>query len=156
MSDKILSSIQQWRSGDSLPTFNQLEKVSKALGIPFGYLFLQTPPDEDLSLVEYRTVDSIALEKPSRNLIDTLHDMEQIQDWMYNYLLSNDSDKLAFVGAQKSQTNPIEIAKYIRQLLGIQNDWFKAVKTSDESFSTLRNADCYIYIITFRKPFLCK
>ena len=73
--DKVLSSIQKWRSGDSQPTFNQLEKVSKALGIPFGYFFLQTPPNEDLSIVEYRTIDSIALEKPSRNLIDTLHAM---------------------------------------------------------------------------------
>ncbi|SEK90176.1 Zn-dependent peptidase ImmA, M78 family [Ruminococcus sp. YRD2003] len=138
--DKVLSSIQKWRSGDSQPTFNQLEKVSKALGIPFGYFFLQTPPNEDLSIVEYRTIDSIALEKPSRNLIDTLHDMEQIQDWTYNYLLSIESDKLKFVGALKNQTNSIEIAKYIRQLLGIQDDWFKSAKTADESFSLLRNA----------------
>lgn len=138
--DKVLSSIQKWRSGDSQPTFNQLEKVSKALGIPFGYFFLQTPPNEDLSIVEYRTIDSIALEKPSRNLIDTLHDMEQIQDWTYNYLLSIESDRLKFVGALKNQTNSIEIAKYIRQLLGIQDDWFKSAKTADESFSLLRNA----------------
>lgn len=138
--DKVLSSIQKWRSGDSQPTFNQLEKVSKALGIPFGYFFLQTPPNEDLSIVEYRTIDSIALTKPSRNLIDTLHDMEQIQDWMHNYLLSIESDKLKFVGALKNETSSIDIAKYIRQLLGIKTDWFKSTKTFDESFSLLRNA----------------
>lgn len=140
MPDKVISSIQQWRNGDSQPTFNQLEKVSKTLGIPFGYFFLQTPPNEDLSIVEYRTIDSTALEKPSRNLIDTLHDMEQIQDWMHNYLLSTKSDKLIFVGELKKQTNAIEIAKYIRHLLGIQVDWFKFVKTAEESFSVLRNA----------------
>lgn len=138
--DKVLSSIQKWRSGDSQPTFNQLEKVSKALGIPFGYFFLQTPPNEDLSIVEYRTIDSIALTKPSRNLIDTLHDMEQIQDWMHNYLLSIESDKLKFVGALKNETSSIDIAKYIRQLLGIKTDWFKSTKTFDESFSLLRHA----------------
>ena len=138
--DKVLSSIQKWRSGDSKPTFNQLEQVSKALGIPFGYFFLQTPPNEDLSIVEYRTIDSIALTKPSRNLIDTLHDMEQIQDWMHNYLLSIESDKLPFVGALNNKTDSIDIAKYIRQLLGIQIDWFKSAKTADESFSILRNA----------------
>ena len=138
--DKVLSSIQKWRSGDSKPTFNQLEQVSKALGIPFGYFFLQTPPNEDLSIVEYRTIDSIALTKPSRNLIDTLHDMEQIQDWMHNYLLSIESDKLQFVGALNNKTDSIDIAKHIRQLLGIQIDWFKSTKTADESFSILRNA----------------
>lgn len=138
--DKVLSSIQKWSSGDSKPTFNQLEQVSKALGIPFGYFFLQTPPNEDLSIVEYRTIDSIALTKPSRNLIDTLHDMEQIQDWMHNYLLSIESDKLQFVGAINNKTDSMDIAKYIRQLLGIQIDWFKSTKTADESFSILRNA----------------
>lgn len=138
--DKVLSSIQKWRSGDSKPTFNQLEQVSKALGIPFGYFFLQTPPNEDLSIVEYRTIDSIALTKPSRNLIDTLHDMEQIQDWMHNYLLSIESDKLQFVGTINNKTDSMDIAKYIRQLLGIQIDWFKSTKTADESFSILRNA----------------
>ena len=122
------------------PTFNQHEQVSKALGIPFGYFFLQTPPNEDLSIVEYRTIDSIALTKPSRNLIDTLHDMEQIQDWMHNYLLSIESDKLQFVGAINNKTDSMDIAKYIRQLLGIQIDWFKSTKTADESFSILRNA----------------
>lgn len=138
--DNVLSTIKKWRSGDSQPTFNQLEKVSKALGIPFGYFFLQTPPNEDLSIVEYRTIDSIALTKPSRNLIDTLHDMEQIQDWMHNYLISTESDKLIFVGALKNQTSSNEIAKYIRRLLGIQVDWFKSAKTADESFTILRNA----------------
>lgn len=138
--DKVISSIQKWRSGDSQPTFNQLEKISKALGIPLGYFFLHTPPNEDLSIVEYRTIDSIALTKPSRNLIDTLHDMEQIQDWMHNYLLSTESEKLIFVGALKNQTNSIEIAKYIRHLLGMQVDWFKSAKTADESFTFLRNA----------------
>jgi len=114
MPEKVISSIEKWRSGDSQPTFNQLETLSKALGIPLGYFFLQTPPNEDLSIVEYRTIDSIAMEKPSRNLIDTLHDMEQIQDWMHNYLISSDSDKLKFVGALKNLTNSIEIAKSIR------------------------------------------
>jgi Zn-dependent peptidase ImmA (M78 family)/transcriptional regulator with XRE-family HTH domain len=140
MPEKVISSIEKWRSGDSQPTFNQLETLSKALGIPLGYFFLQTPPNEDLSIVEYRTIDSIAMEKPSRNLIDTLHDMEQIQDWMHNYLISSDSDKLKFVGALKNLTNSIEIAKSIRHFLGIQIDWFKSAKTANDSFAILRNA----------------
>ena len=77
MPEKVISSIEKWRSGDSQPTFNQLETLSKALGIPLGYFFLQTPPNEDLSIVEYRTIDSIAMEKPSRNLIEFTNEVSK-------------------------------------------------------------------------------
>ena len=89
-------------NGEKEPTFNQVEKVSKATGIPLGYFFLQTPPIEDLSIVEYRTIDSIELKNPSRNLIDTLHDMDQVQTWMHEYLVSEVNSPLAFVGGLKS------------------------------------------------------
>ena len=49
---------------------------------PFGYFLLQTPPDEDIALVEYRTVGSKKRQKPSRELIDILDQMTAIQDWM--------------------------------------------------------------------------
>ena len=51
-------------SGQKEPTFNQIEKVSRATGIPLGYFFLEQPPKEDVSFVEYRTVDSIQFRKP--------------------------------------------------------------------------------------------
>ena len=35
---------------------------------------------EQIDLLEYRTVDSVQLANPSRNLVDTIHEMENIQD----------------------------------------------------------------------------
>ena len=64
-----------WKSGEKVPTFNQIEKVSKASGIPFGYFFLQEPPKEEFPLLEYRTIDSTSAMNPSRNIIDVMHDM---------------------------------------------------------------------------------
>ena len=51
---EIADCLKSWISGQKNPTFNQIEKVSKATGIPLGYFFLQHPPNEDLSFVEYR------------------------------------------------------------------------------------------------------
>ena len=68
--NQIREYLNLWVNGEKEPTFNQVEKVSKATGIPLGYFFLQTPPVEELSIVEYRTIDSIELKNPSRNLID--------------------------------------------------------------------------------------
>ena len=56
--------LESWVSGEKEPTFNQIEQVSRATGIPLGYFFLQTPPQEDLSIVEYRTIDSVELNNP--------------------------------------------------------------------------------------------
>ena len=68
LGDKLMNNITQWLNGTKTPTFNQIEDFSKKANIPLGYFFLQTPPVEQIELLEYRTVDSIQLANPSRNL----------------------------------------------------------------------------------------
>ena len=76
-SDTVRDYLEKWQNGNA-PTFNQIEKVSKSTGIPLGYFFLQKPPVENITLVNYRTIDSEQLSNPSRNLIYTLHDMDLV------------------------------------------------------------------------------
>ena len=82
---KLVENIKHWLDGTESPTFKQIEDFSKKSYIPLGYFFLQTPPVEQINLLEYRTLDSIELINPSRNLIDTIHEMEAVQEWMVNY-----------------------------------------------------------------------
>ena len=44
LSPQIVGYLNLWVSGEKKPTFNQIEKVSKATGIPLGYFFLEYPP----------------------------------------------------------------------------------------------------------------
>ncbi len=132
--------LESWVSGEKEPTFNQIELVSRATGIPLGYFFLQTPPQEDLSIVEYRTIDSVELNNPSRNLIDTLHDMDRIQEWMRNALISDGSAPLAFIGSLNGETSVERFAQSVRTLLGIEKTWYKKTHSAEESFSLIRNA----------------
>ncbi|SET49455.1 hypothetical protein [[Clostridium] polysaccharolyticum] len=74
-------------NGTKTPTFNQIEDFSKKANIQLGYFFLQTPPAEKIPLLEYRTVDSIQLAALSRNLIDTKHEMKNVQEWMKDYIV---------------------------------------------------------------------
>lgn len=137
---QIVEHLTAWISGQKEPTFNQIEKVSRATGIPLGYFFLEQPPKEDVSFVEYRTVDSIQLENPSRNLIDIMHDMDQVQEWMHDYLFSTGSPTMEYVGAlQKEQSYEI-FAQYVRSLLDLPIDWYKESKNEDASFSIIRKA----------------
>ena len=101
LGDKLMNNITQWLNGTKTPTFNQIEEFSKKANIPLGYFFLQTPPVEQIELLEYRTVDSIQLANPSRNLIDTIHEMESIQDWMKDYRQALGFDVLPVVGCMK-------------------------------------------------------
>lgn len=139
LSSKITQRLLQWYNGEKMPTFNQIEETSKATGIPLGYFFLTTPPTENLPLLNYRTVDSIDLQKPSRNLIDTIHSMEQVQDWVKEELMGDGADPLSFVNSMSEKTTIDEIVAYIRSILELPADWFVLSKSSEESFRLIRN-----------------
>ena len=144
VSPSVLSSKQgellyAWKEGRKAPTYNQIEKMSKVTGIPLGYFFLEKPPVEDSSFVEYRTVDSKELSNPSRNLMDTLHDMELIQEWIRNELQATEYDDLSFVGAIKKTVQPDDFAVFVRKCLKIEINWYESCKNGEESFKLLRN-----------------
>lgn len=61
LSSKLKDNIERWLDGTKTPTFNQIEEFSKKSNIPLGYFFLQTPPTENLELLEFRTVNSVRL-----------------------------------------------------------------------------------------------
>ena len=77
------------------------------------------------------SADSIELKNPSRNLIDTLHDMDQVQTWMHEYLVSEANSPLAFVGDLKSVSSFEMFAQKVRSLLGISYEWYRAFSVID-------------------------
>lgn len=139
LSSQIAGRLMSWYSGEKVPTFNQIEEASRATGIPLGYFFLNTPPKEDRTLLEYRTVDSLELEKPSRNLLDTIHDMEQIQEWAKNQMVADGFSELEFVGSMAEVNEVGVFVTQIRRVLDLQRDWFTSSKTSADSFRFLRS-----------------
>lgn len=99
LDEELMDHVEAWINGTKSPTFRQIEKFSKKTNIPLGYFFLDTPPDEPVDLLEYRTVDSLQLSNPSRDLIDTIYEMENVQEWMKAYRQDSGFDPLPFVGS---------------------------------------------------------
>lgn len=130
--------LNKWLSGEKEPTFNQVEDISKKTNIPFGYFFLDKPPVEECKIVEYRTVDSINLQEPSRNLMDVLDMMTDAQEWMVDYLKDNGYDPVDFVGRGKTSAAS-EIAHDIRKELGLIINWYENSKNAADSFRYLRS-----------------
>jgi Zn-dependent peptidase ImmA (M78 family) len=139
INDELLASLYQWKNNEKTPTFGQIEDFSKKVHIPLGYFFLQSPPDEPLPLMEYRTVQSAAKTIPSRDLMDTYYQMSSIQDWMRDYLMDSGSEKRNFVGSGKKEKDPVKIAASIRGITGMPEDWYARSKDKNASFKMLRS-----------------
>lgn len=139
-SSSIIDMLAKWISGEKTPTFNQIEDVSKKISIPFGYFFLQEPPVEDCQIVDFRTVDSISIQNPSRELIDTVDLMSSVQEWMADYNRDNGASEYAFVGRANIEDGVKETANSIRTELGISERWFDDFKSAADAFKNLREA----------------
>ena len=134
-----LDQLNAWKTGEKQPTLKQLEAMSRKTRIPFGYFLLQTPPDEDIALAEYRTIGSKRRQKPSRELIDILDQMTAIQDWMRNELRREQSDALPFVGCCSLHDSATEIVQRIRDALALKTNWYREGKNAEDNFNHLRN-----------------
>jgi len=129
--------IDKWASEESELTVSELNKLSKELRIPFGYFFLGEPPDEDIELLKYRTVENEEQEKPSRDLIDTIKYMEKRQSFMRDALIEDGFLPREFVGSATINDNPEDLAAKIKQELKLKANWNK---NNPSTFNVLREA----------------
>lgn len=136
---KSIPLLQAWIDGTKVPTFSQIEDVSNETRIPLGYFFLNTPPEEKIPLLQFRTVKSEQYKDPSRNLIDTIHDMERIIDWTKNSMIESNSEPNEVVGSQRNVKDPLVLANYIRRILGLNINWAIYSHSAEESFKILRD-----------------
>lgn len=146
---KLMKNIEQWLAGTKDPTFRQVEDFSRRSDIPLGYFFLQTPPKEQIRLLEYRTIDSIQLAEPSRDLIDTIHEMESVQQWMRDYRGELGYEPCAYVGCAKNILEIETIAERIRNDLGIKKEWYKNCNDRADAFLKIKNhlGECGIIVM---------
>ena len=131
-------------------TTAQAVKFSKFAGIPFGYLFLDNPPDRRTPpLADFRTlVEPIPL---SKDFYATFDDVEFKQNWYRNYLQNEQAAPLSFVGRfSASKSNAIEVAKDIRKTLGISDDEIQQQKNADDLYGFLAMKAEAVGILVFK------
>lgn len=133
------TSFEKWINEELSPTYNQLVELSKYLRVPFGYLLVKTPVVEELPLLDFRTIDTESILHPTRELVDTIHDMERKQDWLRNRLIEERSEPLPYVGVFNEDANYLDIADKIRETFSLSKDWYKAATSRIPTFNILRN-----------------
>lgn len=140
LNENSRNNLAKWKSGEKQPTFNQLENFSKETHIPIGYFFLTNPPTENLKILEFRTVNSLNLQNPSRDLIDIVNQMENVQEWMHEYIISSQNERVTFVGSLNICDSVEYIADKVRKALALPLKWYEKSNNIDTSFKTLRQA----------------
>ncbi|MBN2022320.1 MAG: ImmA/IrrE family metallo-endopeptidase [Pirellulales bacterium] len=141
--------LEQWVTGEKQPTFRQLEDFAKKTMTPFGFLFLDEPPQEQLPIPDFRTVGDTPIDRPSPNLIETIHTMQRRQTWMRDYLIEEGNESLTFVGSGKGANDIVGLARQVRRTLNLDVDWAERLATWDEALTTLRRAIERIGILVF-------
>jgi Zn-dependent peptidase ImmA (M78 family)/DNA-binding XRE family transcriptional regulator len=106
-----------WERGDARPPFDKAQKIAQALHIPFGYLFLSSPPDLTVPVPDMR---SQAEGHPlSLDFLEVVNDALVKQDWYRDHLQERKQPRLKFVGSFTMKHDPSEVATNIRRILGI-------------------------------------
>lgn len=113
---------QGWLQEEKQPTLPQLRDFAKKVHVPFGYLFLERPPEEELPIPFFRTIEG-ETDQVGVNLRDTILNLQQRQDWIREYLLEQGEEPLEFIGRFTPHASIVEVAEDIRKTLGLENHW---------------------------------
>lgn len=126
--DKLVA----WERGDAKPTFRQAEQLANTAHIPFGYLFLDGPPKEELPIPDLRTHGIEHEPQLGSEFYDLVQDVLFKQDWYRDYLKEQDAEPLPFINRYSLENPTKEVASDIRQTLDIDHIDRGIVKTWEE------------------------
>lgn len=104
--------LPEWEAGDQSPTLKQLEGFARATKTPVGYFFLSEPPDDEVPIPDLRTFSDRGVDRPSPDLLDTIYQCQQRQDWYRDYARSIGLDPVSHVGSL-STAAPVEEAAVV-------------------------------------------
>lgn len=120
-----------WIREESQPTIKQLEDFAKKIHVPFGFLFLENPPKENLPITFYRSNGEI-IKNPPLAIRDLVNKIKSKQEWLRDYLIDNNYEKLSFVNSLENfgKIDATSAAKILREQLDINVSWYEETNKS--------------------------
>lgn len=113
--------LHEWETGQHSMTFNQAMVYAEKAHVPFGYLFLDTPPQDELALPipDLRTVDSKEVRRPSAELLDLIKLMLLRQEWYRDHVKQQLVEPNPIVGSFSAESRAEDIVRDMRAKLGV-------------------------------------
>ena len=128
-----------WERGEKRPTLKQLEAFANTTHVPFGYLFLSEPPEEDIPIPDFRTIGDRA-RRPSPDLLDSIYSMQRRVAWLREERLECEVEPIGFVGSARLSDDPSGVGSEMRRVLGLSDGWATTVRTWQDAVRELREA----------------
>jgi Zn-dependent peptidase ImmA (M78 family) len=125
--------LEEWERGDRSPTLKQLESFASATHTPVGFLFLPEAPEELVPIPDYRTMGDEAIGRPSPDLLETIFQCQQRQEWYRDFAQQGQEDSVPFVASLTTATPVVEAANALRETLAFGVDqrgstWTEALR----------------------------
>jgi len=141
--------VRAWLAGEARPTLRQARLLAQKLHVPFGYLFLDSPPDERIPIPDLRTVPGAHRRPFSPEFLDVLHDALRKQEWLRAWRAQQGAVPLSFVGRFSERHDPARIAADMAKALGV-NGGLRRTARSWEGFLGLlveRAEECGVIVL---------
>ncbi len=129
--------LPQWENGDQQPTLKQLEQFARATRTPVGYFFLSAPPNDEVPIADLRTVGDRGIRRASPDLLDTIYQCQQRQDWYHDHARSIGLDPIPRIGSLTTATPVEEAASAMIDEMSFSVE--RRGKSWTEAFSRLRD-----------------
>jgi Zn-dependent peptidase ImmA (M78 family) len=134
--------LPEWIAGDVQPTLKQLEQFAKATHAPFGFLLLSKPPAEQVPIPDFRTIAGRPVARPSPDLLDTIYQCQERQDWYRDFARSIGEEAREFVGSVSAGADVVATAAAMRRTLAFDLDQRRKASTWAEALRTfIENAE---------------
>lgn len=140
--------LSEWMEGSKQPTIKQLEAFAKSVNVPFGYLFLETVPVENVPFPMFRG-EAGRFDHFDLNVYDTVNIVRQRQEWLEEYLQENGIETCNFVGAVTLHTPVNETVSRLRDVLELDPRWAFSYSNSAAAVSKLTE------MLEFAGVFVC-
>ncbi len=128
--------VLEWVNGIKKPTIKQLENFTHKVHVPFGYMFMNQPPNESVPIPFFRTGTGL-INQVSLNVYHTIQIIQDRQDWLTSYLDESGYPDLDFVGKYNVNSNYKEIANNIRTTLKLSINWASNHDTWEQALDYL-------------------
>lgn len=142
--------LEEWEKGEVNPTYRQAQRLAKALKIPFTYLFLSDPPEQQISIPDLRVITGHREQSLSVEFQDVFNSIRRKQDWYREYLISQNVTEHAFVGYNSEDSDPSSLAGDIKSALQIENDFFLTATSWSDYMTQLTKKVESIGVLVFR------
>ncbi len=110
--------IREMEDGQRRPTFRQAEKWAHVTHVPFGCLYLKTPPEMALPIPDLRTLGDESAEPLGADFFDLLQDVLYKLAWYREYLVEIGAPSPGFVGKFDRRSSSEDVAADIRRRTG--------------------------------------